>query len=380
MMDQRRKAVGQQVMDGIDNTYIEELADFLQVEPKTVTHNWFGPLLAAVAVLALLAAGTINIMHQQRGSDFPAQTDYSETPQPETEHTDANVSDNDAQETTAETAGEVDEEHTEEETSAPDDDNALGEEIENIVNLMYPERSEVYFEALAQRLCTYEAHSAPEQLDEILAERQKELLLEFPQENEINKQRIYDYVETCMNEGESRAHVAERLKQWQEAYPELTDEQELNFNEQYNCYEEKYLKGKERAGGYYEEDVIFEALYYDFIGRPDQQMQIALNLSAEEAKSFIDADWVTVEDGMHGEERNYCYGNISAETILKAIESEKLPSDCFMLRLREEAASSEILSGRSVAMSVLYNKTHSCYKIKKIDGKEYIGQMASYDI
>jgi hypothetical protein len=109
-------------------------------------------------------------------------------------------------------------------------------------------------------------------------------------------------------------------------------------------------------------------------------MQIALNLSAEEAKSFIDADWVTVEDGIHGEERNYCYGNISAETILKAIESEMLPSDCLMLRLREEAASSEILSGSSVAMSVLYNKTHSCYKIGKIDGKEYIGQMASYDI
>lgn len=367
------------IANGIDDIYISEMLGTLQQttvkEPDT--RSWFLPLLVAVAVMVLLVMGTLNILHHQNREDIPAQTDWS-TEEPKFISSSENNAETDAR---AEETSERDTESSSIENAKtsegePDttrDEAELDAEIEELLNQMYPERSELYFEALAERNYIYYENEMT------IEEYKNEQMEEYTQNNEKNKQRIYEYIAECMDGGETKEQVVERLRQWVQAYPELTDEQEKEFNERYEYYDECYRSCVET---YRKATIqaIFIALYYEEIGCSDEELCVIFRSTAEEAKKLIDIEWTEIEtDVLSLQTGNYCYGNVSAGALLQIVESGNVPQ---ILYVREDVPFPQmnIDSGGSIANKVQYEKNHGQYAIRIDEGKEIFSHCGYYDI
>lgn len=363
------------IANGIDDIYISEMLGSLQQttvkEPDT--RSWFLPLLVAVAVMVLLVMGTLNILHHQNREDIPAQTDWS-TEEPKFISSSENNAETDAR---AEETSERDTESSSIENAKtsegePDttrDEAELDAEIEELLNQMYPERSELYFEALAERNYIYYENEMT------IEEYKKEQMEEYTQNNEKNKQRIYEYIAECMDGGETKEQVVERLRQWVQAYPELTDEQEKEFNERYEYYDECYRSCVETYNRNEMIEFIATALYYEEIGRSEEQLCVVFQLSVEEAGKLIDIEWTEVYAGdikREWETVDFCYGKVSASSLLKLVEEGKIPKTLYV---PEEISFPyiNITYYGSIAEWVQYAKRHFGYFIGVLDGREAIG-------
>lgn len=363
------------IANGIDDKYISEMLGTLQQttvkEPDT--RSWFLPLLVAVAVVVLLVMGTLNILHHQNREDIPAQTDWS-AEEPKFISSSENNAETDAR---AEETSERDTESSSIENAKtsegePDttrDEAELDAEIEELLNQMYPERSELYFEALAERNYIYYENEMT------IEEYKKEQMEEYTQNNEKNKQRIYEYIAECMDGGETKEQVVERLRQWVQAYPELTDEQEKEFNERYEYYDECYRSCVETYNRNEMIEFIATALYYEEIGRSKEQLCVVFQLSVEEAGKLIDIEWTEVYAGdikREWETVDFCYGKVSAASLLKLVEEGKIPKTLYV---PEEISFPyiNITYYGSIAEWVQYAKRHFGYFIGVLDGREAIG-------
>lgn len=178
-----------------------------------------------------------------------------------------------------------------------------------------------------------------------------------------------------MEDGETEEQVVERLRQWVEAYPELTDEQEKAFNERYDYYDECYRSCVELYGGKDAIAVIVIALYYEEIGRPEEQLCVVFQLFVEEAEKLIDIEWTEVYAGdikREWETEDFCYGEVSAASLLKLVEERRIPRTLYV---PEEISFPYIITDyESVAKWVQYAKRHYGYFIGVLDGREAIGR------
>ena len=206
-------------------------------------------------------------------------------------------------------------------------DAQLDETIEEILNLMYPERTDVFFAAAAER----ENPDDAEEYKNALAEN-------FAENNEQTKQYIRDYVDDCIAEGETKADVVKRLSEWSETYPQLTDEQEENFNERYWYYDDLYVQQtgvlkKDTISN----DVLAVSLYYDELGMGDKEICVAFAVDVNTATKLVDTEWKMVDNGdwifVWDDADNpmeYCYGWVTASDILELIEENQIPPTVYL--------------------------------------------------
>lgn len=96
---------------------------------------------------------------------------------------------------------------------------------------------------------------------------------------------------SALSEEELDAAIAAMVEQ---IYPELTDEQEKAFNEQYQYYEDCYKNNTKREAEHFGVDFITVALYYDMIGKPKETLCVILSLTVEEAEKLVDIEWTAV--------------------------------------------------------------------------------------
>lgn len=358
MRKEKDRDVYERIADGIDDQYVNEMLETLQSSSvkERKPHSWAMPVLAAAVVIVLLAIGTINILYHQKKEDITAQTERSGE---ETEAQSMDSSGNDAEET----------------AQAARSDAELDAEIEALLERMYPERTEVYFEALAKRNDVFYGREV------IVEEYVNEEMQEYEQNNERYRQNIYNYIAECMDGGETKEQVVKRLRQWAEAYPELTDEQEAAFNERYEYYDACYRSCVELYGNS-NIDFIEIALYYEMIGRPDEELCVIFQLTADEAEKLIATEWTGIEYGgavtNEWKTEDFCYGTVSAKALLRLVESGDVPK---ILYVREDVPFPQmnISSWGSIANGVQYIKTHGSFAIRLYEGKEIFYICGYYD-
>lgn len=253
-------------------------------------------------VLALIVAGTINILHYQKRGDIPAQTDWNEE---ETKERNINSSENDARKDTAENNGK---DNTQEDINDTKqhietrDETIPEAEIDDLLKQIFPERSEVYYQALA---------ASGYSQTEIQNVRGWE---ENREENKIN---FYEKVLKYNCSYGTKEQAIEQLTQLIAEYPELTDEQELEYR--------KRLADYERYDGDWIYDTIKIALYYEEAGRPDELLGI---ITTEEIAQNLKGEWQVLKAGSGSisanidQTKDWYYGNISAASVLGLLEKK----------------------------------------------------------
>ncbi len=382
MMLEKRENQLLRVLEGIDDAYLKSAMELLSTDsPEKKNHGIAGAVFAAAAEVFVLVMGVFNVANRRGDNLDPVQTLPGEQ---ETEGLGIVSSDNDLQlreslagGTLADEEGDGAEEESQREDGQDtlEGDANLEERICLVLEMLYPERSEMYFEALAQRNARYY------QGQQTMEEYKEEQMAQFVEEQRKNRQTVREYIAECISAGEEQCQVVERLEQWAAAYPELTDEQEQIFNERYKLYEEYYNTSAAPVRDVYPNQFIFIALYYDLLGRQEEELCVIFETSVEGAEKLVDTDWREIETDEPSLQGNpYCYGYVSARALLELVEAGKAPQIFF---LREDIAYPQIniVNNReSVATAVQYEKHHGQFRIRRDGDKESFSLCAYYDI